>query len=210
MTEDFPTLATDRLDLTSFGRADLEARLAYQGRTDVARYLYRAPLSLEACATGIEKAEVSRLDGDGTFLLFAVRKRGDRRAMGEVILTAADTGAAQMEIGWVFNPDDGGQGYATEAARAVVDFAFARAGAHRVFARLDTKNVRSVALCERLGFRREAHLVENDRLPSGEWGSEFVYGALAEDLRQAPEHGDDVHSVDPPRQAAGPAAAMSH
>lgn len=186
MTEDFPTLATERLDLTSFDRADLEARLAYQGRSDVAQYLYRAPLSREACATGIEKAAASRIDGDGTFLLFAVRKRGDRRAMGEVILTAVDAGAAQMEVGWVFNPDDGGQGYATEAARAVVEFAFAGAGAHRVFARLDTMNLRSVALCERLGFRREAHLVENDRLPNGEWGSEFVYGALAEDVRPAP------------------------
>ena len=186
MTEDFPTLATERLDLTSFHRADLEARLAYQGRPDVARYLYRPPLSPEACATGIEKAEASRLDGDGTFLLFAVRKRGDRRAMGEVILTVAGTGAAQMEIGWVFNPDDGGQGYATEAARAVGSFAFEQAGAHRVFARLDTMNVRSVALCERLGFRQEAHLIENDRLPNGEWGSEFIYGALAEDLRAAP------------------------
>jgi RimJ/RimL family protein N-acetyltransferase len=185
VTAVFPALTTARLELTSFDRADVEARHAYQGRSDVARYLYRAPLSREACATGIEKATASRLDGDGSFLLFAVRKREDRRVMGEVILTAADIGAGQMEIGWVFNPDDGGQGHATEAARAVVEFAFARAGAHRVFARLDTENVRSVALCERIGFRREAHLVENDRLPDGTWGSEFVYAALAEDLRPA-------------------------
>ena len=37
-------------------------------------------------------------------------------------------------------------------------------------------------LCERLGFRREAHLIENDRHPAGAWGSEFVYAAPEKDL----------------------------
>ncbi|HEX5540786.1 MAG TPA: GNAT family N-acetyltransferase [Micromonospora sp.] len=42
----------------------------------------------------------------------------------------------------------------------------------------------SVRLYERLGMRREAHLVENDLDPEGRWGSEYVYAALKSDLRR--------------------------
>ena len=48
----------------------------------------------------------------------------------------------QVEVGYVFHPDAGGQGYATEATRALVDFAFADLDAHRVFARTDARNDR--------------------------------------------------------------------
>lgn len=176
-------LATDRIDLTPFDRSDLDDRHAYQGREDVARYLYRSPLTRGACAAGIERASATTaLESDDDALLFAVRVRGDRRVIGEVVLTLSSRSAAQLEIGWVFNPEYAGVGYATEAARAVAAAAFARYGAHRLFARLDAENDRSVRLCERLGFRREAHLVENDRHPSGAWGSELVYAALRQDL----------------------------
>ncbi|WP_219817565.1 GNAT family N-acetyltransferase [Rathayibacter tritici] len=152
-------------------------------RTSPATYLYREPLSREACAAGIERAiATAALEADGDTLVFAVRVHGERRVIGEVVLTLSDRRASQLEIGWVFNPEDAGRGYATEAARAIAELAFSEYGAHRLFARLDTENERSVLLCRRLGFRPEAHLIENDRRPSGTWGSEFVYAALKGDL----------------------------
>ena len=59
-----------------------------------------------------------------------------------------------------------------------------RLGVHRLFARLDVEGTASVRLCERLGMRREAHLVENDLDPERGWGSEYVYAALAHDLKR--------------------------
>jgi RimJ/RimL family protein N-acetyltransferase len=82
------------------------------------------------------------------------------------------------------NPRHEKHGYATEAARALATVAFDELGAHRLFARLDVENLASVRLCERLGMRREAHLVENDLDPQGRWGSEFIYAALTGDLRR--------------------------
>lgn len=67
----------------------------------------------------------------------------------------------------------------TEVAAA----AFGTLGVHRLFARLDVENTGSVGLCERLGMRREAHLIEND-LDGDRWGSEYIYAALAHDLKQ--------------------------
>ena len=50
---------------------------------------------------------------------------------------------------------------------------------HRVVGRLEARNVASARVLEKLGMRREAHLVENE-LVKGEWQSELVYAALAQ------------------------------
>jgi RimJ/RimL family protein N-acetyltransferase len=51
-------------------------------------------------------------------------------------------------------------------------------GLHRIAGRLDGRNVASARVLERLGMRREAHLVENERV-KGEWTDEVVYALLA-------------------------------
>ncbi len=61
---------------------------------------------------------------------------------------------------------------------AVLDFAFGPIGLHRVIGRLEQRNVGSVRVLEKLGMRREAHLVENEWV-KGEWQSELVYAILA-------------------------------
>jgi len=58
------------------------------------------------------------------------------------------------EIGWHLHPDAQGQGFATEAARAVLDYAH-RANPHqRVFAIVDPRNEPSQKTCARLGLER--------------------------------------------------------
>jgi RimJ/RimL family protein N-acetyltransferase len=54
-----------------------------------------------------------------------------------------------------------GDGYATEAATELLRFTFEELGLHRAVARIDASNAASIALAERLGMRREAHLVES-------------------------------------------------
>ena len=83
-----------------------------------------------------------------------------------------------LEIGYIFHPGYGGQGFATETVRALVDLAFHVIGARRIIARVDTRNRPSCTLLERVGFRLEAHLVENEWL-KGELTSEYDYGLLA-------------------------------
>ena len=59
------------------------------------------------------------------------------------------------EIGYIFNPDYGKQGYATEAARRLLDWLFMEKAAHRVMAMCSPENPSSWRLLERLGMRRE-------------------------------------------------------
>ncbi|MEU6479358.1 GNAT family protein [Streptomyces sp. NPDC047017] len=177
-------LATDRLELRLFTPSDVDDMYDYQKLPEVARYLYRPPRTRERCEEVIaEAAEAPKWVRDGDELTLAVVRAGEPGVVGEVTLKHADAHARQAEIGWVFNPRFHGRGYAAEAARALAALAFDELGVHRVFARLDVENVSSVRLCERLGMRREAHLVEND-LDGDRWGSEYIYAALAADLKR--------------------------
>ena len=101
---------------------------------------------------------------------------GDR-VIGDMMVRVTNTQHAQLEVGWVLHPDFQGRGYAREAAGALVDFAFSTLNPHRVTAFLDARNGASAALCERLGMRREATILEEE-YNDGEWTDTAIYGIL--------------------------------
>lgn len=65
------------------------------------------------------------------------------------------------EIGYCFNPNYAGKGYATEAAKALLKFGFTEIGLHRIFAKCRPQNIRSANLMKRLGMKQEGHLREH-------------------------------------------------
>jgi len=173
---------TERLWFRRFTAADLEPMYSYQSREDYAQYAWRPPRTREECERAVADNSGLRPWGrDGDHVRFAVSPRGGHELLGEVVLTLNDAEAAQVEVGWVVHPDHAGKGYATEAARAAVGFAFAELGAHRVCASLDALNVSSAKVCERIGMRLEATLRESHR-QLGEWRDELVYALLADEF----------------------------
>lgn len=66
-----------------------------------------------------------------------------------------------FSVGWNFNADFHGRGYATEAATAYFDYLFKERGIRRVYAYVSPGNVRSRRLCERLGMRLEGEIKEH-------------------------------------------------
>ena len=114
-------------------------------------------------------------EGDNLSLAAVLSESGEM--IGDCSLRWASAEHRQAEIGFVFHPDHHGQGYATEAARALLALAFEELRAHRVFGRLEARNTASARVLERLGMRKEAHLIENEHV-KGEWQSEVVYALL--------------------------------
>jgi RimJ/RimL family protein N-acetyltransferase len=64
----------------------------------------------------------------------------------------------------------------------LIAFGFEAMGFHRVIGRAEARNTASVRVLEKLGMRREAHLVENEWV-KGEWQSEVVYAMLEHEWR---------------------------
>lgn len=179
---DYP-ITTERLTLRPFVRGDVDAVFEYRSRDDVALYLFDVGLSREECALAVQQriAQVA-LDVEGDKIILAVELRETGKLIGEISLIWRSVDDRQAEIGWIFHPEYQGQGYATEAAGALVGLAFERGDMHRVMARCDARNIGSVRLMERLGMHREAHLREH-MLFKGEWNEEFIYAILKREWR---------------------------
>ncbi|NBE55312.1 GNAT family N-acetyltransferase [Streptomyces boluensis] len=177
-------VTTERLVLRLFTPDDLDDVYAYQSLDEVARYLLRPPLTRDECARSLaQRAAGTEWTEDGDALVLAVCRAGTPGVVGELVLKLASARGRQAEIGWIFNPSYAGHGYATEAARATASLAFTHLNVHRLFARLDARNTASARICERLGMRHEAHLIENDLDDEG-WSDEYVYATLAREWKE--------------------------
>lgn len=176
MPEPGLTRRTDRLVLRPFRHGDESAVLAYRRRADVCRYLPADPMTQATAPAFIaDRIAARRLEADGDRLVFAVELDG--LVIGDVLVRVGQVADRQAELGWVFNPDFHGRGYATEAARELVRLSFDELGVHRVWAQLDARNTASARLCERLGMRHEAHL-RQDMWLKGEWTDSAIYAIL--------------------------------
>jgi RimJ/RimL family protein N-acetyltransferase len=179
-------METERLLLRPFEPRDLDALHAIHGDERNVRWLYHDVRSLEETRELLAlKAAGSALRGEGEWLSAAVILRTTGELIGDVSLLWASEVHCQGELGFVFHAAQHGRGYATEAARPMLTFAFETLGLHRVVGRLEPRNTGSARVLEKLGMRREAHLVENEWV-KGEWQSELVYAILAREWRVAP------------------------
>ena len=179
-------VTTERLILRRFCTDDLDDYFSYQKLPETARYLYGGPRSYAQCMNRIGQFSEDTFEGAGDWATFAVERLGVPGLVGELALKWNDGGKPEGdagspgrvgEIGWTLAPEVRGQGYATEAARAVLELALGQLGFTRVEARLDARNRASAAICERLGMQLEGVLRENMYL-KGEWTSEAIYATV--------------------------------
>jgi RimJ/RimL family protein N-acetyltransferase len=188
---------TDRLLLRPFAATDFDALLAIQSRADVARYLYWDPrTAAEVRETLDAKVRATAIVAEGDNLSLAAVLRESEELIGDCSLHWASAEHRQAEIGFVFHPDHHGYGYATEAAGALLALAFDELKAHRAFGRLEARNTASARVLERLGMRKEAHLVENEHV-KGEWQSEVVYALLEREWLSRRRRGGAGSAADP-------------
>lgn len=171
-------IETERLQLRPFTRGDVDAVYSYRSREDVCRFLFDEPMSRQTCAETIQ-ARISQLglEEEGDRIVLAVERKADGELIGEVSLIWRSVESRQAEIGYIFNPVAQGQGFASEAARALMDVGFAGAGMHRIYARCDARNAASARVMERLGMRREAHFRDHV-LVKGKWDEEYIYAVI--------------------------------
>jgi RimJ/RimL family protein N-acetyltransferase len=87
----------------------------------------------------------------------------------------------QAELGWVLDPAYAGRGLATEAVRALLGVCFERLDLHRVSAACLAGNTASWRLMERVGMRRERHVVQAELLRDGTWSDAYGYAILREE-----------------------------
>jgi RimJ/RimL family protein N-acetyltransferase len=174
-------LTTARMTLRPLAAYDADDVWEYQRLPEVLRYIPWPERERDEAREHTEaRAGMRRLaaDGDAIFLAMVL----DGRVIGDLMVRLASLQHARIEIGWVVHPAFHGRGLATEGADVLLDLGFGRLAAHRVVAQLDARNAASAALCERLGMRREATLLEEE-FNDGEWQDTASYGMLRHEWR---------------------------
>jgi RimJ/RimL family protein N-acetyltransferase len=186
------SLRTARLRIRELEASDWPAVHRYAADPRVVEYLWWGPNSEADTRTFIEKASNERRRSPRLDFDFVVAlERSDAGFESGVEAPGGVIGGCSLhargkpeyrtcEIGYCLVPETWRQGYATETVAALLDFAFATAGLHRVFALVDPDNGASVRLLERLGLRCEGHL-HKDTLIRGVWRDSLIYATLAEE-----------------------------
>jgi RimJ/RimL family protein N-acetyltransferase len=177
-------IETERLLLRPFEEADFDQLLDMHSRPEVARYLYWEPRRAEDLrAVFADKASGTQLSKEGDWLCLAATRRDDGAVVGDINLIWESEQHGQAEIGFIIHPDHQRQGFATEAIGAMLALGFEGLGVHRIAGSCDARNEASAGVMERVGMRREAHLVENEFVKD-EWQSELIYAILEAEWRE--------------------------
>jgi RimJ/RimL family protein N-acetyltransferase len=177
---EYPIL-TERLLLRPLTAGDAEALLAYRGQPDVCRYVPFEPMDRRVIAERLAAQWASTtLTDEGQAVTLGIELARTGELVGDVVLFWRSREHLGGEIGYILNPGFAGNGYATEAAHAMLRLGFEDLGLHRIVARIDERNEASAKVARRLGMRQEARLVRNEMF-KGEWSTELDFAMLADE-----------------------------
>lgn len=186
-----PVLTTDRVRLRPVADSDAPALFAMHSSPRVLRYWDAPPWTEPARADRFVTA-CRRMADESTGVRPAIERADDGAFLGWISLTRVDRGHRSAVLGYCLDEFAWGRGYATEAARALVGWAFDALDLHRVQAETDTRNAASARVLDKLGFVREGTLRENC-IVAGEVSDSWIYGLLRRDWE----------ATSPPRSSPG-------
>lgn len=144
-----PRLQTERLILREWRAEDFEPWVAIMGDPEVARYLPGGKPMDRAQTWNYVAASIGHwtLRGYGAWI---VERKQDGAVMGRVGMVNPE-GWPGLEVGWTLGRPFWGFGYATEAARAALAYAFATRPEDRILSTIHPENRPSQRVAEKLG-----------------------------------------------------------
>lgn len=150
-----PEIPGDSLHLRWLEPADLPALRAIFGDPEIVRFMAVSCLHTDANA---EAFLLSILEGfiSGNLYQWGVEFQGE--IVGTCTLAQIDRDNRRAELGFALARSFHGRGLMRRAVPLLLDFAFGRLGLHRIEADVDPRNLASLKLLEKLGFRREGVL----------------------------------------------------
>ncbi|MCC6146685.1 MAG: GNAT family N-acetyltransferase [Anaerolineaceae bacterium] len=165
---------TKRLIIRPLLMSDLNAVLAITGIPETYHYIPEIPMNERDARSLIERGQ-NYPEYDDIPADVAVEFIETGELVGLLSFSKISNRFRVMEIGWMVQEVYRGRGYASEAARALINYGFTTLGMHRIIATCDPRNISSVRIMEKLGMRREAEFIDSVVLGDGEWHDEYLY-----------------------------------
>lgn len=172
----FP-IETNRLMLREFNESDLDNVYKYLSDVDVCKYMVFDPLSAERSNEYLKFFLKIQSERPRKYIKLAIILKDSDELIGECGINMPDMEHEKGEIVYRLNKDFWGNGYATEAIQAIIEFGFKSLNLHRIEAWCDIRNEGSIKVLEKVGMIREGCLREHMKL-KGAWRSSYVYSCL--------------------------------
>ncbi|GIP37964.1 N-acetyltransferase [Paenibacillus sp. J31TS4] len=180
-------LETERLILREFALEDVAAVHSYAGNPLVAAHMIWGPNTEQetfafVCRTIEMREREPRVDYE-----LALERKEDGVVIGGCGFHLSEP--RQAEIGYCLHPAYWRQGYASEAAAALLAYGFGEHGLHRIFATCRPANIGSAKVMEAVGMTYEGRLKEH-MWHKGAWHDSLLYAILEQDYRPRSRPGD--------------------
>lgn len=176
-----PLLHTASLRLRPVTDGDADALFALHSDARVLRFWDSPPWTERARADRFIAA-CRQIEEEGSGARVAMERASDGTFVGWCGLTQWNPSYRSASLGYCLEEAAWGRGYATEAARAVLGWAFGALDLNRVQAETDTRNLASARVLEKLGFVHEGTLRE-DCVVNGDVSDSWVFGLLEREWR---------------------------
>ena len=174
-------ITTQRLLIRPFLEQDCDSLYEYLSDPGIYEFEPGEPISLEqARAVTLERSR-------GT-IFWAVVLQETQKMVGHLYFMQTEPPEfLTWELGYIFNPRFQNNGYASEAAAALIHYGFEHLGIHRVMAHCNPNNIASWRVLEKIGMRREGYFRKNVFFNLAEdgsplWVDTFEYAILNEDI----------------------------
>jgi len=173
-------IATPRLLLRAYTERDFEGVHAYASDPETVRFMTWGPNTPQQTRDFRREAVAQQSVTPRVNYHFVVALRESGQIIGGCGIHIRQPEHRGAEIGYCFHRDFWGQGYATEAAAALLRFGFEQLQMHRIYARCDPLNIGSERVMQKNGMRKEGHF-RQIYWRKGKWRDSLLYAILAEE-----------------------------
>ncbi len=151
-------IKTKRLILRELGMDDLDAVQEYASDPQTVRYLNFGPNTVAQTKEFLKKIVTERKQKKRKYFNLGIVLKKETRLIGACRIYIQSEQHKRGSIGYVLNRKYWGYGYATETAKALINFGFKTLKLHRICAYCRPKNIASAKVMENCGMKYEGHL----------------------------------------------------
>lgn len=162
-------LETERLLLRPLDGSDAEELFKIQTKGETMRYLGGSSVSVERIRDLIERGSIVN-SGLGLGMWAVILKITGQLVGRCGLFNSVVDGQGEAELSYLIDPEVAGNGFATEASSALIEYARSVLGVTRIVALISPENTASIRVAEKLGFYYEAQ-----RSEASEFGPTMIY-----------------------------------
>ena len=176
-------IETKRLHLRDFKFNDWPQVLAYQSDPRYQQFYPFTGRSPNEAQEFVQMFLEQQQEQPRRKFQLAVTLKKSSTLIGSCGIRLDQVGAHQADLGYELSPTQWGNGYATEAAQAMLHFGFTTLQLHRIWSWCIAENRVSARVLERLGMQPEGKLRENEWFKNRYWDT-LIYGILKSEWKE--------------------------